>query len=56
MKKTCQSCNQEVASHFFINDICIPCANNAGQRAEPEPTGNYEVVEEVGCAGGGCSL
>lgn len=56
MKKTCKECKQEVTKHFFVNDICIPCAAKAGAKAEVKKSTDYEVVEDKGCAGGACTL
>lgn len=56
MKRICSECEQEAVKHFFINDICIPCASKLGVTAEAKKSDDYEIIEDKGCAGGACTL
>lgn len=54
--KQCPKCSKQVASHFFYKGVCIPCASQEGMKAESAKKNDHEVVEDVGCAGGACTL
>ena len=56
MTKLCKRCNSEVPSHCVYGDTCIPCAAKKGEKAEVKASTDYEVVEDVGCTSGGCTL
>lgn len=57
MKKECPACKESVSKHFFYGEMCVACAAKSGSTASVDKKENdYEVVEDNGCAGGGCTL
>lgn len=59
MKKQCNTCKSNLLESFYIEqsgDDCVFCASKRIKVEERKPKQDYEVVEDVGCAGGACAL
>ena len=59
MKKKCKSCEKELLIGFFneqSGDDCVMCANYRVELKPVEKSTDFEVVDDKGCAGGGCTL
>ena len=57
--KQCKTCNKKLNVGFFNEDSgddCVFCANSRVTIAEVKKSDDYEVVDDVGCAGGACTL
>ncbi|MBS7835270.1 hypothetical protein J7620_09985 [Wohlfahrtiimonas chitiniclastica] len=56
MKKKCVQCEKDQPDWAFKSgDVCMFC-NPESVEIKAKESHNYEEVEDVGCAGGACTL
>ena len=58
-KIKCKSCESELLANFFneqSGENCVLCASSGITLEKVEKSKDYEVVEDLSCAGGACTL
>ena len=59
MKKICKTCKNELLESFYTEqsgDSCIFCESKNIKSDPIAKKGGYEIVDDKGCVGGGCTL